>query len=203
MKKALLICLVIFTVFLTACVVQETPEYVAETYLNALANVDYNTMGSVSIISFEELYQPIISSAMAQGDMTEAEAFEKLSGFLGLENEVDNMADFLSEYSKYGRKNFEESYGEGYSIEVSIINISDLSDEDKSDMLSEASDYYDSMGVVISDIVGFSEIDECKKAEAKIYYNDSNGKTLEKQDVAIYLARVNNTWKVLNIGAQY
>ncbi len=204
MKKIVLICfLAIIFCSLYGCEAGNSPEDIANTYLNALANFNYDTMDSVSIISYKDLYEPIIKSLAEKSDMTEEEVFERLSNMYEFENKASNISEYIVEFQKYAKKDLTDYYGENASIDVSIISISDLSDDDKSEMLLEASDYYDSQGIVISDLVNFSKINQCKKVDAKVYYKSSDSEKNKTDSFTIYLVEIDKKWKVLNIGANY
>ena len=201
MKKiSLLLCLAFIICSISGCGKNTSPDDIAYTYLNAAANFDYDGMDSVSVISYQDLYESIIKSLAEKQDKTEAEIFEQVSKLYEFENKVSNVSEYIAEFQKYQKNKFKNSYGEDASIDVSIINISDLSEDDKSKMLSEASDYYDSQGVIISDIINFAKINQCKKVKSKVYYRSSNGKKDETENLTIYLIEINKKWKVLNLG---
>ena len=91
----------------------------------------------------------------------------------------------------------EKEYGENYSVKTTIISSTTLNESDKAELLKEASDYYDTRNIVISDIVDFSKIKEVQKMQCKVYLSGAKETT---EDFSIYVVKVNHQWKVLNIG---
>lgn len=204
MKKicALLICAIIVLCIFSSCSNPQSPEEVANIYLSAMPLFDYDKMDTVSIIPYKLFFQSVVDSVKESLDISEEEAYKHISESVGLENEIHSYEEYKKEFGMLMNQELVDEYGENYSMDVSIISITDLTDEDKSELLKEASDYYDKNHIRISDIVDFSKIEQCKQVDAKVYYNGKKVDEIKTDNISIYLAKVNGEWKVLNIGSK-
>lgn len=194
----LLISVLAFTGCKTAS--SATPEDVACGYLSGLANQDYNKMDKYSLIKQEQLFRPIIEEQMKRYSKTEAEIYAMLLEDEDIDKMPVNFSQYVSTYKELMTEKFKEQYGEDYSINATVISITDMSEEDKSALLLEASDYFDELNVKISDIVGFSKIESVKTCKCKLYIKGS--KDEQVSTVSIYVAKTGGAWKVLNIGVK-
>lgn len=200
MKKlfiGILACLLLATVVGCSAKTDNSPEKVATEYLNGVAEQNFDVMDKYSIVEYEKILKPMIEEIARQQSLTEAEAYAKtLDG-----EEVEKMPTSFEEYKKIYieifKKKLEKEYGEDYSVKATIISSTDIDDDDKAEMLEEASNYYDKYNIVISDIVNFSEIQEVKKIKCKVYIQGTKETT---EDFSVYVVKTNNQWKVLNIG---
>jgi len=200
MKKIFLrlICyLLIFTVSGCSSKIENLPDKVAENYLNGLAEKDFDTMDQYSIVEYDKIHKAIIEGAMEKYSKTESEIYEAMLIGKDVENKPSNYEDYKKIIVDSSKKDLEEEYGENYSINTTVISSTDIVEEDKAKMLKEASDYYDKLNIVISNIVNFSEIKEVKKMQCKVYISGTEETT---EEFSIYVVKTGNEWKVLNIG---
>lgn len=169
---------------------------VAINYLNALTEQDVDTMDKYSVVEYESIHKPIIEEAMRKHSKSEQEIYKMILD----DEDVSKMPTTYQEYKKtyieVFRKNLKKEYGEDYSVNTTIISCDDVG-TDKTDILKEASNYYDKYGIVISNIIDFSAINEIQKMECKVYITGNKETT---EGFSIYVIKINNKWKVLNAG---
>lgn len=174
-----------------------SPETVAIEYLNGVTEQNFDIMDKYSIVEYEKIQKPMIEEIMQKQSLTEAEIYARILNGEEVEKVPTTFEEYKKVYVDIFKKKLAEEYGENYSVNATIISSIDIENEDKAEMLEEASNYYDRYNIVISDIVNFSEIKEIKKMKCKVYITGTK-ETME--DFSVYVVKVNNEWKVLNIG---
>lgn len=200
MKKlfiGILACLLLATVVGCSAKTDNSPEKVATEYLNGVAEQNFDVMDKYSIVEYEKILKPMIEEIARQQSLTEAEAYAKILDGEEVEKMPTSFEEYKKIYIEIFKKKLEKEYGEDYSVKATIISSTDIDDDDKAEMLEEASNYYDKYNIVISDIVNFSEIKEVKKIKCKVYIQGTKETT---EDFSVYVVKTNNQWKVLNIG---
>ncbi len=199
MKKFIGIFVSLLIIIVAGCSVKtdHSPEKVATEYLNGLTEQNFDIMDQYSIVEYEKIFKPMIEELMREQSLTEAEIYAKALEGEDVEKMPTNFEEYKKIYIEIFKKKLEQEYGENYSVNATIISSTDIEDDDKGRMLEEASDYYDRYNIVISDIVNFSEIKEIKKIKCKVYITGTKETT---EDFSVYVVKIHNAWKVLNIG---
>lgn len=198
---ALVFCLSIFS---AGCFfVGNKPEDVAVNYLEAAANYDINKMDENSIVPSKIIFMAGVENAKKSQNMTEEEIWETYAKWFSLDKVPKNFEEYIQATVEYSKKELADKYGDNYSCNVSIIGLEEMDEGDINDMLHEASDHYDDQGIIISDIVDFSKIKQCKKITCKVYY--SGEKVDQNSDDAVteqsvFVVNIDGRWKVLNLG---
>lgn len=200
MKKIISAIFVLSLVFLvlSGCG-SESPEKCAENYLKATATLDFDSMDSYSIVSSKTLFEAQIEVYADSMKITVEEAIKNLANTYDFE--ASNTDEYISGFKKYTQNEFTEYYGEDYfkNINISIVNSQEMSNDEIESMLKEASDYYDTRGIIISDLCDFSKIKKSNKISFKIYSIDAEGEQ-QIQENSIYVVAIKGKWKVLNLG---
>lgn len=200
MKKlfvSMLICLSFLMLAGCSSKTSISPDEVATNYLNGLVEQNFDIFDQHSVVEYEKIQKPIIEEAMRKNSMTEVEVYEKALSGEDVEKMPTNYEEYKKVYTEVVRKKLEKEYGENYSVKTTVVSSTDIAEEDKDELLKEASDYYDRYNVVISDIIDFSKIAEIKKMQCKAYLSGTKETT---EDFSIYVVKINDEWKVLNLG---
>lgn len=204
MKKELNILLlcVLLLINLCSCLsFSDSPEEVAEKYITASFNFDFDAIDEVCIVPNEELFYPQIAYLLEEYGYSEEEAYERVREVLEVDTPIKNYKDYTKAYGKKMREELIKQYGKDYKLDIVILNTSPLSDEDKTEMLTEAADHYYNSNINLDEIADFSNIGECQQVEAKIYITGSKLEKHDAEDSKLYLAKTKKGWKVLNFGS--
>lgn len=199
MKKLLigLMCLLMAMVVGCSTETDNSPEKIATEYLNGVTEQNFDVMDKYSIVEYEKILKPMIEEFARKQSLTEAEVYERILDGEDVEKMPTTLEEYKKIYIEIFKKKLEKEYGENYSVNATIISSTDIENDDKAEMLEEASNYYDRYNIVISDIVDFSEIREIKKIKCKVYVQGTKETT---EDFSVYVVKIHNQWKVLNIG---
>lgn len=177
----------------------KTPEEVAKNYVKGLAEQNLDEMDKYSIVEYDKILKAMIEEIMLNNSIPEEDIYKIALGNEEVDKIPTNYEEYKKVYVEVFKKKLEKEYGENYSVNTTIISSTDIAEDDKSELLKEASDYYDKYNIVISDIINFSEIEEIKEMQCKAYIK---GTKETSEDFSIYVVKIKTEWKVLNIGTK-
>ena len=165
----------------------ESPETVAEKYLNASYSFDYDSVNRYSVIN-EEMFMKALP-------LTEAEFKEKLLDEYGM---TDIKKIFQGPMKEEAFSEFKDGYGADYKITFSVFDITYLSNYEMRNMVDSFRKFFSREAFDVNELTLFDKIEEIciVSVEAAI----SGSKDRDTNTVELHCAKIDGRWKVLESG---
>lgn len=205
MKKLIVLCCIILNLMICISGCSQTkPEDIASNYISGATELDFDKIEKNSIVPYKTIFMAQINSYMESNQKTEEEIWQIFAENYEFDEVPKNFEEYKEMFTVYAKEEIKSQYGEDFSAKVSVITSEEKNENEINSILNEASDYYDDYDIIISDIISFADIKECKEVTCKIYLSGENVEEENSiEECSVYVVKIKNKWKVLNLGISY